>query len=1653
MRNTRLFSSLRSGAEPVSGASIHRQIFSSRSVFSYELTAAAGAEALAVNHHLVRKSRVRATKHLFEHFIRAAWILLILTPSGWAATSTLSTSGAWATAATWTPSGVPGSTSDVVINGTKYTIVSTSAGSIKSITLGNQSGEGAINMRAGGNLTVTNGSGVSVVIGGPGVAGTQVSPYPSYYSHEDGDFVTTGDMLVGTNTLSGQAFFNKGKLSVGGSLKIGVQTAGGSEFKINGAGSGVSSLTANRLEVGSKGTLNFDYLGGAGVLAISVANQVSFSSGSTLIVSNAAALQAGTYTLIDGGSLSGTFGATNVSGLPAYMSAEIQYDAANGDVNLVVSNSITEFDNYYGDGFWSTQQNWNPFYPDATSFGRLLASVQVTSAVEIGYLEIGSAQANYGLNLWDEAGSLTLSRAGVSLIVGAANNGGGGANYPGGIGYPNYYSHAAGSLTTVGDMILGANGGKVEASFSSGSINVGGALRLGSYQTSGASVFELRGGGGTIAAHDLEVGEAGKLVFDYIGGASLKTVNVTGQALLLSGSKLGIKNTSSNPAVITPATYDLVQADSVVGTFSQVDFSGFPASVVPRIAYSGKKIQLVVESASGAPVLDAGTSRLSGFSRVAPLGAAGYSFGSGADGDDAYYSDFAAGTITRVSGGVSTTLKSNLVGIYSLAVKGSKMYFAREYDSNYGTAKLFVMTKSGTTWGDPVQVVGGLTRPRQLFVESSGTLLLAVEALAQGQGGAIIRITPATGAMTTLVSGLYAPQAAVSDASGNLYFNEYGSTTADGTPTLTGKLWKMAAGTTTKTKLLEGRRLRGLALVPGSPDQLVQLTEANNEDQGNSSTTSILTSSGTLLRTTEGVDYPQFTGVTPSGDVVTTCPRDLALLSILPNNSSGSDSAIALRTGVDSFACVRGLSYRTSGDGRFPVTLTGMKDGSLTFYVSPDSSGKFAGWIRMTKAQWPGISTSDLASSPGYYALPQPGVQCANGTLNRLQIFPHRSRNISRWPMTNVGTAQEAPQSGFSEAPEAYLAYVEISGLATTIAWDGGGSDAAWSTAANWSGDVLPGASNNVLANGGVYVTSAVGPVGNVVVGNAVGNGALNLLSPGSLNAVSIKIGEANNAGGGTGYPNYFRGDGGAITTSGDFVIGASGAKIDGIYTWGNITVGGALKIGAGYSDPGGSSLLLRGASSTISSNSLVIGGGVKLVMDFIGGNSMRTLTSTGAVTLEAGSSIKIVGNSSIVAANNRRLIDGGAGQLSGTFTNVTFEGFSFNVVPSLVYNSTDGDVWLVISARTISWDAGGANTAWSTVANWSGDVLPASGDDVLLNGGVQVTTAVGPIGNVVVGNGSGNGSLNMISPGSLSATSLTIGAANNTGGGTGYPNYFYGNGGSITTTGDFVIGANGAKIDGSYTWGNITVGGTLKIGAGYSDPGGSSLLLRGASSTISSNSLVIGGGVKLVMDFIGGTSMRTLTSTGAVSLESGSSIKIVGNSSVVTGNNCRLINGGAGQLSGTFTNVTFEGFSSSVVPSLVYNSTDGDVWLVLSAAGTTFASWSGSATAADSASLMKYGVGGSASPSATSEKIVTTLDATSLSISAIVRVDDTKLTVVGQSSTNLIGSWTDLSQNLTGTLSSDQAGVPTGCQRRIFSVSKGSNPKMFLRLKVVMSN
>ena len=1585
-----------------------------------------------------------------KHFVWACVLLCGVIHPARSATVTLRTNGGWSVATNWTPSLVPGPADDAVVGGQRYVDLSANAGRIKTLTLGNATAEGAINVLAGGSLVVSNGSAVCVVLGGPGSAGTQFGPYPSYYSHQAGSFTTTGDLVVGTNALSGQAFFEKGAFTVGGTLKVGAQSAGTSEFKVRGGGSGVSSLTANRLEVGQRGKLVFDYLGGSDVLPITVTSNVVLATGSSLVVTNLAAVPEGTWTLINGAAISGTFGSVEFSGLPAANAAEIRYDSGSGEVLLVVSNVITEFDNFTGDFAWTNPDNWLPTYPGSVSVGRLLAAVNVDSEIEIGYLETGNASLNSALNLVP-GGSLRLSRPGVSLVVGVASNS---------ADVPNYYAHTAGSLSTVGDLVLGANGGRADAYFSSGDVEVGATLRVGSYQAAGPSVLHLRGGGGSISANQLEVGANGRLSFDFVGGVSLKTLTVGNGITLASGSRLAIANTSASPFSPVPATYTLLQGGYVTGTFSQVDLSAFPTNVTARIAYTGDAVQLVVENASAAnPTPDPAVARLGGFSRVVPLGDAGYSYGVAADGEAFYFTDYNQGTISYRSNAITRVVYSNQVGIYGLARQGNKMYFSRE-GTNAATTKIFELTGSGAVWGGLREIASGIGRPRQLFVESSGTILVAAET-----AGSILRIDPVNGTVTTVVTNLNAPQAAVSDAAGNLYFNEYGTSSSTGVPVASGKLWKRPAGSGSRIQLLEGYRMRGLALVSGGTDLLAQLTEANTDDQGNSATLTVLNTSGGVVSQVQGIDYPQFTALSSSGAVLTTAPRDKTALGFLPENPAGSDAAFSIRTGVDVVATVRGSASRSPASGGHAVELTGLAGGTTRFYVVPDSNRRFAGWVRMNRAEWPSVSTDEVAYpdpatqtyTPGVFALPSPGV-LASGTVDRVQVMAHRSRNISRWPMTNVGQGNEAPQAGFSEVPDGYLAYIEISQIAPLVSWDaGGGPDAAWSTAANWSGDVLPGPGNNVLVLGSAYVMGSAGPVGSVTIGNEIGNGALNMGSGGVLNAASLTIGAVNNAGGGTGYPNYFRserntaGGGGRIVTTGDFTIGANGAKVDGIYDYTStgITVGGALKIGAGYTTTG-STLKLEGAGGDIRSGSLVIGGGVQLVLDFIGGNSMRTLTANNAVSLESGSKLKVVGSAGLAAGNNYRLIDGGANQFSGTFGTVTFEGFPASVIPRIEYNEGDGDVWLVLSPRMVSWDGGGgADAAWSTAANWSGNALPIAGDDVSLNGAAQVTGATGPVGNVVVGDAAGNGSLNMISPGSLAVKSLTIGAANNGGN---FANYFYGNGGGVTTVNDFVLGANGAKIDATYTWGDISVGGALKIGSGYT-ASGSALVLRGASGAITSGSLSVGGGVQLVFDFIGGTAMRTLTAANAVVLEPGSSLKVVGNANIAAGNNPRLINGGANQLTGTFGTVTFEGFPATVAPRIEYNTADGDVWLVVDSASEStppFNVWSGTTSPPDADTLPKYAVGGAAGPAAAGQPVATGISGSNFQLSAIVRTNDPGLTVTGQSALSLSGPWSDLAVDPQGTPSANTDGVSEGCQRRVFSVDRGTHSKRFLRLKIL---
>jgi hypothetical protein len=99
---------------------------------------------------------------------------------------------------------------------------------------------------------------------------------------------------------------------------------------------------------------------------------------------------------------------------------------------------------------------------------------------------------------------------------------------------------------------------------------------------------------------------------------------------------------------------------------------------------------------------------------------------------------------------------------------------------------------------------------------------------------------------------------------------------------------------------------------------------------------------------------------------------------------------------------------------------------------------------------------------------------------------------------------------------------------------------------------------------------------------------------------------------------------------------------------------------------------------------------------------------------------------------------------------------------------------------------------------------------------------------------------------------------------------------------------------------------------------------------------------------------------------------------------------------------------------------------------------------------LMKYALGGTNTNDKVSLPTIS-LNGSNVTLTAVVRTNDTNLTIVGQSSTNLSGAWTTISPNSNGVVSivsTNTNNVPTGCQRRDFSVPKDTNSRLFLRLK-----
>jgi len=116
---------------------------------------------------------------------------------------------------------------------------------------------------------------------------------------------------------------------------------------------------------------------------------------------------------------------------------------------------------------------------------------------------------------------------------------------------------------------------------------------------------------------------------------------------------------------------------------------------------------------------------------------------------------------------------------------------------------------------------------------------------------------------------------------------------------------------------------------------------------------------------------------------------------------------------------------------------------------------------------------------------------------------------------------------------------------------------------------------------------------------------------------------------------------------------------------------------------------------------------------------------------------------------------------------------------------------------------------------------------------------------------------------------------------------------------------------------------------------------------------------------------------------------------------------------------------------------------------GTTFAVWSGGAVLTPE-NLAKYAIGGATSlTAADGQASVVGLDANTLTLTAIVR-DDPSLIFAGEAVTGL-ADFSNPSSITPAVVedAADQTFLPANCKRKVFSVSRGTDDRKFLRIKV----
>lgn len=401
--------------------------------------------------------------------------------------------------------------------------------------------------------------------------------------------------------------------------------------------------------------------------------------------------------------------------------------------------------------------------------------------------------------------------------------------------------------------------------------------------------------------------------------------------------------------------------------------------------------------------------------------------------------------------------------------------------------------------------------------------------------------------------------------------------------------------------------------------------------------------------------------------------------------------------------------------------------------------------------------------------------------------------------------------------------------------WDYGAATQNWLDAANWSGDVVPGAGVNITINNATagqtpIISTAVNRTGfDTWIGDGAGNsGTLDINAGGALDTSNKWIFVGNNSGTGTLNVN----SGGSLVSNADMRVGRAGGN-------GHLNVN------------GGSVSVYAIANENTAANTFAFSNAA--TVNTVGGTSLRNLTLTnitGSINLQGGDQFLAAGNHDIASGgsfvSSQQLfigngvtsaltVDAGAGSVSaGTWLPV-----GIGVGGNGTINLTSG----TINATNIS------GTAFTTVGANNNAV-----GVINQNGG---TFNQGGLGIVLGEGGTGSGTYNL-NGGDLNTKRIW----NNGGTTTGILNL---NGGTLHATAnaaDFIsanvstnVQAGGANIDTNGF--NVTVAANL-VGVGALDKqGAGSLTLSGAGNSVGSVTVSAG----------------TLFVTGALATATGTSI------------------------------------------------------------------------------------------------------------------------------------------------------------------------------------